>query len=67
MGTFLDDFRLSALDFKENVIDDDSGIGVVEVILILLVLVGLVLIFKEQIIKIARGIFSSITGEVNKV
>ena len=45
----------------------ESGIGVIEVILILLVLVGLVLIFKEQIISLARTIFSNITGQVNKV
>ena len=53
--------------FKAGVLEDESGIGVIEVILILLVLVGLVLIFKEQIISLARTIFSNITGQVNKV
>ena len=54
-------------DFKVDVLEDESGIGVIEVILILLVLVGLVIIFKEQIIALARSIFTSITGQVNRV
>lgn len=44
---------------------DQKGVGVVEIILILLVLVGLVLIFKNQIAIIANGIFSDITRQVN--
>ena len=46
---------------------DDSGIGVVEVILILLVLVGLVIIFKDQITSLAKNIFSNINNQVNKI
>ena len=44
-----------------------SGIGVVEVILILLVLVGLVIIFKDQITSLAKSIFSSIGSQVNQL
>lgn len=54
-------------EFRTDVISDESGIGVIEVILILLVLVGLVLIFKEQILSLARSIFSNISGQVKKV
>ncbi len=54
-------------DFETDVLEDESGIGVVEVILILLVLVGLVIIFKDKIIALAQNIFSSITGQVSKV
>ena len=54
-------------DFRTDVLEDESGIGVIEVILILLVLVGLVIIFKEQIINLARSIFTNITGQVNRV
>ncbi|MBR3241360.1 MAG: hypothetical protein IKF90_01500 [Parasporobacterium sp.] len=50
-----------------NFCDDERGIGVVEVILILLVLVGLVIIFKDQIITLARSIFSSINNQVNTI
>lgn len=52
---------------RGQIIDNDQGIGVVEVILILLVLVGLVLIFKDQIISLARSIFSNITSQANSV
>ena len=52
---------------KQYLTDDQNGIGVVEVILILLVLVGLVLIFKDQIISIAKSIFSNITSQVDSV
>ena len=56
-----------AWKIKEYLTDDQNGIGVVEVILILLVLVGLVLIFKDQIVSIARSIFSNITSQVDSV
>lgn len=45
----------------------EEGVGVVEVILILLVLVGLVIIFKEQIVGIAKSIFSNISNQVNTI
>ena len=51
----------------KEILKDDSGIGVVEVILILLVLVGLVIIFKEQIVGIAKSIFSNISNQVNTI
>ena len=57
----------TALRIKQYLYDDQNGIGVVEVILILLVLVGLVLIFKDQIVSIARSIFSNITSQVDSV
>ena len=52
---------------RRNLINDEKGIGVVEVILILLVLVGLVLIFKDQIVALARNIFSNISSQVDAV
>ena len=52
---------------KKNLLADETGIGVVEVILILLVLVGLVLIFKDQIVSQARSIFSNITSQAESV
>ena len=50
-----------------NFCEDERGIGVVEVILILLVLVGLVIIFKDQIVTLARSIFTSINNQVNTI
>ena len=52
---------------RMKLFDDDSGIGVVEVILILLVLVGLVIIFKDQITSLARSIFTNIGHQVDKI
>ena len=37
-----------------QVLKDDRGIGVVEVILILVVLIGLVIIFKSQLTSLVR-------------
>lgn len=48
-------------------ITEEDGMGTVEVILIIVVLVGLVIIFKEQITKIVNSIFSKITSQTNKV
>lgn len=42
---------------------DDRGIGVVEVILILVVLIGLVIIFKTQLTDIVNSIFEKIVSE----
>lgn len=50
-----------------NFMEDEEGIGVVEVILILLVLVGLVIIFKDQIVNLAKSIFSNINNQVNTI
>lgn len=44
---------------------EEKGVGVVEIILILLVLVGLVIIFKDQIVSLARSIFSDINSQVD--
>ena len=46
---------------------DDSGIGTVEIILILVVLIALVLIFKDQIVTLAGNIFKQINKSVKGV
>jgi len=51
----------------KDFIREEDGMGTVEVILIIVVLVGLVLIFKEQITKIVNSIFSKITKQTEKV
>lgn len=42
---------------------EDHGIGVEEVLLILVVLIGLVLIFKSQLTSIVNSIFQKIVNE----
>lgn len=48
-------------------IREEEGMGTVEIILIIVVLVGLVIIFKDQITKIVNSIFSKITSQTNKI
>lgn len=47
----------------KQVLQEEDGIGVVEVILILVVLIGLVLIFKSQLTSMVETIFEKITSE----
>ena len=42
---------------------EEDGIGVVEVILILVVLIGLVVIFKSQLTNLINTLFQRITSE----
>ncbi|WP_235853345.1 Flp1 family type IVb pilin [Luxibacter massiliensis] len=45
------------------ILKDDSGLSVVEMILILVVIIALVLIFKTQLISLVNSIFEKITSE----
>ncbi len=46
---------------------DEEGVGTVEIILILVVLIGLVLLFKRQLTALMNDIFKTITSETKKV
>lgn len=46
---------------------EDDGIGVIEVVLILVVLVGLVIIFKKQITTLLENIFKEIEKQTKEV
>lgn len=45
-------------------IKDNKGMGTVEIILIVVVLIALVMIFKNQMTGIVTNIFNNITGQV---
>lgn len=47
----------------EDILTEKKGVGVVEVILILVVLIGLVLIFKSQLTSLVQNIFKKIVSE----
>lgn len=47
--------------------DNNQGIGVVEVILILVVLIGLVVIFRDQLTTIINNIFDRIITDSNAI
>ena len=58
--------RWKGVQLKKRITDilcDEKGIGVVEVILILVVLIGLVIIFKSQLTSLVNTIFEKITSE----
>lgn len=46
---------------------EEDGMGTVEIILIIVVLVGLVIIFKSQITDLVESIFDKITSQTKKV
>ena len=54
-------------DWLRNIFKDKKGMGTVEVILIIVVLVGLVIIFKEKITEIVNSIFTKITNQTRKI
>lgn len=43
---------------------DERGMGVIEVVLIIVVLVGLALVFKNQITGISNSLYKSIKEEI---
>ena len=46
---------------------DNRGMGTVEMILIIVVLIGLVLIFKTQIMELTEGIFQKIAADSSAI
>ena len=46
---------------------DESGMGVVEIILIIVVLIAMVLIFKEQITALVQNIWESINKSAKDI
>ena len=51
---------------KEFVAEEDA-VGVVEIILILVVLISLVVIFKQQLTSLVTNILSKITKQSNSI
>ena len=46
---------------------EEDGMGTVEIILIIVVLVGLVIIFKSQITAVVNSLFQKITSQTGSV
>ena len=46
---------------------EETAVGDVEMILILVVLIGLVIIFKQQLTSIVNSIFKKITSQSNSI
>lgn len=54
-------------NYLKRFFKDESGMGVVEVILIIVVLIGLVIVFQTQIKKVVDTIFKTITTKTGQV
>jgi len=48
-------------------IKNEDGVGVVEMVLILVVLIGLVVIFKNQLTGIIRSVFQRISSQTSSL
>lgn len=46
---------------------EEDGMGTVEIILIIVVLVGLVILFKSQITEIVESLFDKITSKTDRL
>ena len=55
------------MEILKRFLMEEDGLSTVEIILSLVLLVGLVLIFKEEMIKIVVNVFKTITKQINKV
>lgn len=53
--------------YSIQVLQDNSGMSVIELLLILVVLIALILIFKEQLTNLVQTIFDKITSESGKI
>ena len=51
----------------KDLIKEEDGMGTVEVILIIVVLISLVVIFKEQLTQLVNSIFEKITKQANSI
>lgn len=47
--------------------DEESGMGVVEVILIMVVLIAMCMVFKDQITSLVDNIWNSINKKAKKI
>ena len=55
------------IGMRTCLVQKNEGMGTVEIILIIVVLIGLVIIFKEQITGLVEEIFDKITRQSSRV
>lgn len=58
--------KMKLKGFKDF-LKEEEGMGTVEIILIIVVLVGLVIIFKAQLRELVQSVFEKITSDSNTV
>lgn len=60
-------FRKLARNLKRFTKNDNSGMGVIEIILIIVVLISLVVIFRTQMTALVKSIFEKINNQALNV
>lgn len=55
------------MEHVKDFLREEEGAGVVEIILVLVVIIGIVLIFKKQLTSLVNTIFSKIVSQSNSV
>lgn len=48
-------------------LSEEDGLSTVEIILILVVLIGLVLIFKDEMVSIVEDVFKNVNNKIEKI
>ena len=54
-------------NFLKHFLEDESGVTVIEIVLILVVLIGLVIIFKNQLNSLIQSLLDKITKQSNSI
>lgn len=67
MGMERGSFGAKVLREAENFWKDEEGMGTIEVVLILVVLIGLVITFKTSIATVLKNIMESITSKSEEI
>lgn len=60
-------FKYRAMDKIRSFNSNNKGMGTVEIILIIVVLISLVLIFKSHLTNLVNQIFQKITSQANSI
>ncbi|SHI25912.1 Putative Flagellin, Flp1-like, domain [Butyrivibrio fibrisolvens DSM 3071] len=58
--------RLACRNLDASLADDNAGMGTIEIVLIIVVLIGLVLVFKENINGVLETVFGTIDSGVSQ-
>ncbi len=51
----------------KNAVTDEAGIGTIEIVLILVVIIGLVLVFKQELVGLVESVFGHINSSIEEV
>ena len=63
----IDEVFIKFKEYLKQSLQDECGMGVIEVTLIVVVLVGLAILFKSEIESVASIVFKSLRSKVNNV